>query len=171
MALPAIFGGIAKAVVDGVSGFAQRRQERKSMESKGKLEILQAKIDYKVAKFQSRANRIMAKENNDASYDMQVLKNREHTLADEFLIITVVIIWLLHYIPYMQPYMASGWVAMGYEGVPWWFEFVIVGIFVSTLGLMRLFRLFFNRKFGVVSEDAPEPKRDRPEGKPEGGTD
>ena len=32
---------------------------------------------------------------------------------------------------------------MGYKGAPWYFEFVIVGIAVSTLGLMRLFRAFW----------------------------
>jgi len=39
--------------------------------------------------------------------------------------------------------MAAGWQAMGYQGAPWYFEFVIVGIAVSTLGLMRLFRAFW----------------------------
>ena len=32
---------------------------------------------------------------------------------------------------------------MGYTGAPWYFEFIIVGIAVSTLGLMRLFRPFW----------------------------
>lgn len=32
---------------------------------------------------------------------------------------------------------------MDYKGAPWYFEFVIVGIAVSKLGLMRLFRAFW----------------------------
>jgi len=32
---------------------------------------------------------------------------------------------------------------MGYKVAPWYFEFVIVGIAVSTIGLMRLFRAFW----------------------------
>jgi len=37
----------------------------------------------------------------------------------------------------------KGWQAMDYKGAPWYFEFVIVGIAVSKLGLMRLFRAFW----------------------------
>ena len=146
MPLPAFLGGLASSIVKGVDGFVSRRQERKSMEAKGKLEILQSKIDFKVAKWQARASRLAVKEQNDASYDMQVLKNREHSYADEFLIGMMMLLFLMHFIPYMQPYMVDGWQAMGYTGVPWWFEFVMVGIFVSTLGLMRLFRLFWTRR-------------------------
>ena len=146
MALPAFLGGLASSIVKGVDGFVSRRQTRKTMEAKGKLEVIQAKIDFKVAKFQAKANRLLVKESNDASYDMQVLRNREHSYADEFLIGMMVLLFMMHFIPMMQPYMVEGWAAMGYTGVPWWFEFVMVGIFVSTLGLMRLFRLFWTRK-------------------------
>jgi len=49
-------------------------------------------------------------------------------------------LFIANFIPQLQPYMANGWQTMGYKGAPWYFEFVIVGIAVSTLGLMRLFR-------------------------------
>jgi len=51
-------------------------------------------------------------------------------------------LFIANFIPQLQPYMANGWQTMGYKGAPWYFEFVIVGIVVSTLGLMRLFRVF-----------------------------
>lgn len=142
----AIWSALAGSIVKGVSGFVERRQEHAKIKTAGKLKIASAKIEFKVAKWQARATRLAAKESNDASYDMQVLKNREHSYADEFLIGMMMLLFLMHFVPVMQPYMVKGWAAMGYSGVPWWFEFVMVGIFVSTLGLMRLFRLFWTRR-------------------------
>ena len=40
----------------------------------------------------------------------------------------------------MPAEMQAGWEAMGYAKPPWWMEFIIVGIFISVFGLMRLFR-------------------------------
>jgi len=51
-------------------------------------------------------------------------------------------LFIAHFVPQLQPYIADGWQAMGYQGAAWYFEFVIVRIAVSTLELMRLFRAF-----------------------------
>ena len=144
MPLGAILGGLGKSIVDGVSGWANRRAERKAVQAKGKIEIQQAKIAFKVAKWQSRERQVLAKEENDASYDMQVLRNRDKTWADELIIIVFYAIFLMHFIPVTQPYMLEGWEAL--KDVPWWFQFIMIGIAVSTLGLMRLFRLFWTRR-------------------------
>jgi len=62
---------------------------------------------------------------------------------DELFILFFLGLFVCHFIPAMQSYMQKGWQAVGYNGASWYFEFVIVGIAVSTLGLMRLFRAFW----------------------------
>lgn len=144
---------IVGTIVKAVGGWAERREQRKQVQAEGKIKVRQAKINYEVARYEAKARHAAEQEANDADYDLQVLRNREHSIADEFLITTVVAIWIMHYIPSMQPYMAGGWEAMGYAGVPWWFEFVLVGVFVSTLGLMRLLRLFISKRRPKVAEN------------------
>ena len=61
-------------------------------------------------------------------------------MMDEVIIIFFLGLFVCHFIPAMQLYMEKGWQAMGYNCALWYFEFVIVGIAVSKLGLIRLFR-------------------------------
>ena len=108
--------------------------------------IATAECNLKIAKFKAEESRLLNTANNDTDYDMQVLKNRKNTYMDEIIITFFLALFAMHFIERTQPYMQSGWLAMGYKGAPWYFEFIIVGIAISTLGLMRLFRVFFRAK-------------------------
>ena len=123
--------------------------ERKTIAAQSAREIAQAETELKVTKIKAEQTRIQKEADSDVDYDMQVLRNRNKTLMDELLIIVFVGLFLAHFVPSLQPYMAGGWVAMGYEGAPWWFEFAIVGILISTLGLFRLFKFFIGRFYRV----------------------
>ena len=132
---------------------------RKEVAAKSAAKIAEAEVDFKVAQFEARADRARRESLMDFTYDMQVLKNRNLTFADEFLIGIWVLIFVSHFLPWTQPYMAAGWAAMGYEGSPpWWFEFGMVGILVSTLGLFRVLRLLLSRK-GKESLERDENKK------------
>jgi len=133
---------ITNPFADVVGGW----QARKTIAAESAAVIAAAEVGLKLAKFKAKERRLEKQADTDADYDMQVLRNRAESLMDNFVIITVFIVWLAHFVPYTQPYMASGWKAMGYAGAPWWLEFLIVGIGVSTLGLMRLFRAFWRVK-------------------------
>ncbi|MDO6426219.1 hypothetical protein Q4489_04305 [Thalassotalea sp. 1_MG-2023] len=128
-------------------------RERKRIAAEMAAEVATAEVKLKLAKINAKASREENKENNDISYDMQVLINRSETFMDGFIILVVFSIWIAHFIPGLQPIMAEGWRAMGYKGAPWYFEFIVVGIAVSTLGLMRLFRIFWR-----VKDEAPKNK-------------
>lgn len=117
-------------------------RERKRIAAETAASVAMAEANFKIAQFEAKARRCEQAEQNDADYDLLVLKNRNKTLMDEVIILFFLALFICHFIPIMQPYMAAGWKAMGYTGAPWYFEFVIVGIAVSTLGLMRLFRAF-----------------------------
>ena len=121
-------------------------RERKRIAAENAAAIAKSEADLKIARNEAKANRARTIEQNDTDYDLLVLENRSKTFMDELIIVVFLGLYLAHFIPRLQPFMAGGWKAMGYTGAPWYFELIIVGIAVSTLGLMRIFRLFFNRK-------------------------
>lgn len=120
--------------------------ERKNIAAKSTAEIAEAEVNLKVTKLVTKARQLEREAEMDFDYDTQVLKNRNNTFADELIIIIWFVVFIMHFIPGTQPYMNAGWVAMGYIGGPaWWFEFGMVGILVSTLGLFRVLKLMSGR--------------------------
>ena len=140
--LKSIFSFLTDPIADLTGGY----RERKRISSEMAASIATAECNLKIAKFKAEETRLLNTENNDTDYDMQVLKNRKNTYMDEIIIIFFLALFAMHFLPSTQPIMLKGWIAMGYKGAPWYFEFIIVGIAVSTLGLMRLFRVFFRAK-------------------------
>ena len=144
------------SIVNPVFGALKTSAEERKLKIEGKLSIQKAKIDYKVAKLESKSKAQGVKAENSISYDMQVLRNRSKTFMDELIIIAFMLLIIMHFIPGMQGYMRGGWEAMGYgEKPPLWFEFAIIGILVSTLGLKGLFQEFirmFTSRFGMKAK-------------------
>jgi hypothetical protein len=150
-----IIGALIGAISTGVSDW----QKRKKATAKAKHEVKLAKLDAKKSRFEAEAKLEHKRLDQEADYDMQVLKNRENSFADEIIIAVWMVIFIAHFIPALQPYMAGGWKAMGYEnGPPWWFGFGMVGILVSTLGLMKMLRIWFGR-FGANRSTDSRTKR------------
>lgn len=123
-------------------------REQKRIAAESAASIANAKTQLKVAKLEAAAERERTQAQNDNDYDLAALNNRRSSYMDEIIVLTFLGLYIAHFVPDLQPYMSSGWAAMGYDGVPWYFEFIIVGISVSTLGLMRLFRAFWPIKKG-----------------------
>jgi len=140
--IKSIFSFFSDPIADLTGGY----RERKRIAAEMAATMATAECNLKLAKFKAEENRLLNTENNDTDYDMQVLKNRKNTYMDEIIITFFLVLFAMHFIERTQPYMQSGWLAMGYQGAPWYFEFILVGIAVSTLGLMRLFRVFFRAK-------------------------
>lgn len=135
-----IVGNLLGSVVGTVGDVVKRDQQIKKIKEKGNLDIQQAKIDLSVAKLNAEIKRQQTQADNDMTYDMQVLKNRRESFIDEFIILGFFIIMILTFIPATQGTMAAGWEAL--NDTAWWFEFGIVGILVSTLGLKDVLRIF-----------------------------
>lgn len=129
-----------------VTAWVEGRESRKYMKEEGALAITKAKVALKVSKFEAEAERLRTRDAADSDYDKQAQMERRYTIADEVLIFCVIVLVAAHFI--FPSALAAGWAAMGYTSAPWWLEFIIVGVFVSVFGLMRLFRAFnpFNRK-------------------------
>lgn len=135
-----MLGEVLSFLARPVTAWVEGRESRKYMKEEGKLEITKAKVAFEVAKYQSQAERLLKNDEVDAEYDRQAQLERRYTIADEILIVCVIVLVGAHF--FFPASLAAGWAAMGYSSAPWWLEFIIVGIFVSVFGLMRLFRAF-----------------------------
>jgi uncharacterized ion transporter superfamily protein YfcC len=135
-----ILGNLLGGVVNTVGDVIKKDQAIKEIKQKGKVSIAQAKIDLAISKLQAQVKQQETQAANDMSYDMQVLKNRRESIIDDIIIVAFIILVILTFIPATQPTMAQGWKAL--NDTAWWFEFGIVGILVSTLGLKDVLRIF-----------------------------
>lgn len=128
-----------------VTAWVEGRESRKYLREEGNLEVTKARVALEVAKYNAEAERLKAGDLADADYDKQAQMEKRFTLADELLTLCVVVLVASHF--FFPEDLKAGWEAMGYSSTPWWLEFIIVGMFVSVFGLMRLFRAFnpFNR--------------------------
>ena len=144
--------GIIAQVVGGIVG---KYQAGKAVKTKSAARIAEKEADLEVARLDAEVKRIGDNSSADADYDLQVLRNRDKSWIDEILICVFIGLFVLPFLDAVQATIYSGeliglaeavrqgWAAHGYEdGAPWWFEFVMVGIAVSTLGLFRLLRLW-----------------------------
>ena len=131
------------SIIRPIIGIFDIDAETRKIKTAGRQKIASAKINLKVAKINAKAKIEDTRATNDISYDMQVLMNRGKSITDDILLLSFVLLVVCHFVPPLQPYMRNGWFAMGYDHAPWWLEFGIVGILVSTLGLMGVIRLFF----------------------------
>jgi protein-S-isoprenylcysteine O-methyltransferase Ste14 len=129
-----------------LTAWVEGKASRDYMKAEGALAITKAKVAVEVAVMEGKAQRALLNTQVDADYDMAAQSAKRDTIADEILIVCTIILVASHF--FFPESMDAGWEAMGYVKPPWWLEFIIVGIFVSVFGLMRLFRAFnpFNRK-------------------------
>ena len=141
-------------MIAGLAGeIIGRYQARKKAKQAAAARIEEKRADLEVARIDAEIRRQERTDTADIDYDIQVLRNRERSRADEVLIAIFAGIFILPFVDALQATwsgkllglagaVADGWRAHGYDGAPWWFEFAMVGILVSTLGLFRLLRMW-----------------------------
>lgn len=129
-----LIGSIAKPLIN----IFQTDSETKKIKIEGKHQIEKAKINLKISDINAKAKLKKINSENNMTYDMQVLKNRNKTFMDEILMVWALLLVTAHFVPSLQPHMALGWEAMGYSSPPAWLNFIIFGMFISTLGLKGL---------------------------------
>jgi hypothetical protein len=132
------FTALAKpftAVVEGVSSYANNRQAIKAKKAERADRILEAKTTAKI-------ERVKRGDKAETDYDMQVLQNSISSIADELMIIWVLAIVTLLFIPVSVCATCSVGAVAGFTvlaTVPTWFQLLVVGAFISKLGLRFLF--------------------------------
>ena len=157
-----MIGLIARVAGEIVGQYQARKLAKVASASR----IEEKRIDVELARLEADAARHIRQAAHDSDYDLQVLRNRERSWADEILIAIFAGIFTLPFLDALQATfsgerfglaeaVSEGWQAHGYQGAPWWFEFAMVGILVSTLGLFRLFRLWAGRPDDRKKEEEP----------------
>ena len=136
-----IINFFTKPVADIVGGW----QGRKSAAAQTANELALLEGNLKKARVTADIKRVENQDTNDTDYDQKVLDNRRYTIMDDILIVFWLIVFIFHFIPDYAATMKKGWLAI--NQAPWWFQFGMLGILVSTLGLMRLFRMYTENKF------------------------
>lgn len=134
--------GLLKGILDFLSSpvtkWVEGKQARDYMKDEGNLAIKKAEVALKVSKFEAEAERLRVRDSADIDYDLRAQQERRFTLADEVLLLCTIVLVGCNFI--IPEKMQAGWDAIAMA--PWWLEFIIVGMYVSVFGLMRLFRAF-----------------------------
>lgn len=140
------WGDVLGFISKPITMWIDKSESRKYMKTEGQLEITKAEVAFKVAQFKAKSDRLLKNDQVDADYDLAAQAEKRHTLADEILLVCTIALVGCHFL--FPASMAAGWAAMGYKTAPWWLEFIIVGIYISVFGLMRLFRAWnpFHKK-------------------------
>jgi len=105
------------------------------------LERLKGKAEYERAKTQRAEN----SEGRDHEWELASLKNSGW--KDEWVLIILSVPMILSFIPYTQPFVVAGFVAL--DGTPLWYRTTVMSIYLATFGL-RLWRRDVNKGTNVV---------------------
>jgi hypothetical protein len=126
------------------TGWVEGHQSRKYMKEEGRLDIKKAEVAFKVAEFSSKAERLTKSDQADSDYDLAAQREKRYTIADEVLMLCVIAMVICTFI--FPAAMALGYAALA--AAPWYIEFLVVGVYISVFGLMRLFRAWspFNKE-------------------------
>ena len=130
----------------GVIARTGRRRHRPKYQARRKAKQASAariaekrNADLEITRIEAEISRAKRMDTADVDYDIQVLRNRERSWADEVLIAIFAGIFILPFVDALQATwsgrllglaeaVGAGWRAHGYDGAPWWFEFAMVGI-------------------------------------------
>lgn len=168
---------ILKDGVGELLGWSESARKRKEIKLSAKLEQarldkelartkIQGEIDIAKARFEAEMKRATVEGDRDWQYDMRALERRDKTWADEFIILcwfAVFVggfIWVLADPANAPARLMAAWQAI--DTAPIWYQFGMLLILVSTLGGMRLFRLFFGAMAGkrapsLTNSTTPKP--------------
>lgn len=105
--------------------------KRQELKAEIKLEEMRGKVAYQQAKTQRAAD----SEGHDHDWEMESIKNSGW--KDEWVLIVLSIPMILVFIPWTQPYIESGFVALA--ATPLWYRTTVMAIYLATFGI-RLWR-------------------------------
>ncbi|NMW18045.1 MAG: hypothetical protein HKK66_03265 [Chlorobiaceae bacterium] len=127
-------------IIDGIinlaTGWINGKQEKQKLDLE--LQLEQMRIDAK-------------KESAPDDYDMEAMKNQEHSWKDEYLLWVFTIPFVLSFVPQTQEAVVKGWHYIALA--PWWYPSLLIGITASVYGLRWYFG---DKKFNYfTSKDLP----------------
>ncbi len=118
------------AIIDKVGEYKLNKQEHKENGRRRTHEL-------KEARHTADVERVKRGDKTEMDYDRVAQENARNSIADELMIAWVLTIVTLLFIPGTSETAIDGFKAL--EKVPTWFQLVVVGGFISKLGLRFLF--------------------------------
>lgn len=115
--------------------WVEAKQERATAKVKAKITLDNAKTQSKITILEGDAQAA----NN---IDLITVKNKNNTIMDNIVVITILLpLWLM-FVPTLQPYVESGFKA--FSEAPEWYQYCIYAVIISELGLRRIFMKLFD---------------------------
>lgn len=131
-----IFGKpVVGGIIDTITGYFRRRQD-------SRLRIEEAKIE-------ARIEQIRADSKMYGDADVESIKQWRYSYIDEVFKGTIIFLVVAPFIPELRAYVLEG--AQALSNYPLWLQIIIVGTYMSVLGLRFLLhaplrRIFVKRK-------------------------
>lgn len=132
---------IATLTGQTVESYLNYKQAKTRLKADIELEKLRGKAAYEAAK----TARAEASEGRDHEWELESIRNSGW--KDEWVLIILSIPMILSFVPYTQPYVVEGFVAL--EGTPLWYRTIVASIYLATFGL-RLWRRDVNKGTNVI---------------------
>ena len=121
-------------------------QKRAQMEVENKQEEVKLKHEETKAERANAHEETIATISADSAYDVTAQQTAERRWDDDMVRIVFLSVFVLGFIPGMAEHVKAGWLAV--QEAPWYYDFILIGIAVSSLGLKGFFKDFmpFRRK-------------------------
>ena len=121
------------------TGVFKQKAEVKKIKEETKLKINKAKAALKIAEIVAKKNIVMSHSKVEGNYDVVALRQKEKTIVDDIGVGLVYVLLFCCFLPVTQEHINMGFKTLG--DAPFIVQFMIIGVFVSTFGLLGLFRL------------------------------
>lgn len=118
------------AIAEKVGDYQIKKQENIENKARRTHELEEARHTAKV-------DRVKREDSAEMDYDRVAQENARNSIADELMIAWVLCIVTLLFIPATAEIAKAGFVSL--SEVPMWFQFVVLGGFISKLGLRFMF--------------------------------
>jgi hypothetical protein len=117
-----LLGAIIGPVIKAVSTLGSNWLENRKIKQQGKQRILEAKIDAKIKRYESRAN-----------MDLTAMDNMKYSWKDEYLVILLSAPVILCFIPGLEQYALRGFEIL--DKTPDWYRWALTGMIAASFGL------------------------------------
>lgn len=107
---------VGKTVVEG---------QMKKAESKAKIEE---------ARTEATIKRIEKSAESEANYDLEALRQTQHSWKDEFALVIVVFPFIGAFLPWTQEYVESGWIFLS-DKTPDYYWWIFSGAIAASMGI------------------------------------
>jgi len=115
-------------------------QERKKIESQGKVAVAKAKVEGAVKRHQTVVE-------GDVNYDNIAAEGMKFSWKDEWFTVLLSVPFIMCFIPRFQPFVKTGFEVLK-NSTPDWYQWAFLGAIVASFGL-RGWNFFKNTRNGI----------------------